>query len=129
MAERGFGQYIEPTSDRIKLLKRNIRGKANPEDIMIDIMGVFTTTEFIPEVGKYYTFVYTAKTPKLRYDQHPLIACFSVERWGFKGLNYHWGTIRSYTWNEVIGGRLHVVEPNEVKDLRRIPYAKFIINR
>ena len=123
--EKGFGQYIQPTSNRIKLLKTKIKGLRNPEDIMVQLINVFNVTDVIPEIGKYYTFIYNAKTPKIRYDQHPLIATFSVERWGFKGLNYHWGTIRSYTWNEV-AGFLHVVDQNEVKDLRKIPYAKFL---
>jgi hypothetical protein len=125
MMEKGFGQHIKKTSERVKLLKRNITNIRNPEDIMMEIIRLFPDTELIPQVGKYYTFIYNAKTPKLRYDQHPLIATVAVERWGFKGINYHWGTIRSYTWNEVVG-KLHIVEPEEVKDLRKIRYAKFL---
>ena len=48
--------------------------------------------------------------------------------WGFKGLNFHWGNVRQYTWQEVIGN-LHIVNSNEVESLRTIPFAKFRINR
>ena len=50
-----------------------------------------------------------------------------VQRWGFKGLNYHWGEVRNYTWNEVIG-QLHVIYPMELTDLRSIPYQYIRIN-
>jgi hypothetical protein len=91
---------------------------------MLIILDALKDTEFIPDVGKFYTFVYNAKTPGLRYDQHPLIACISIERWGFKGLNFHWQKYRNYTWNEV-AGQLHIVRPNELDDLLAIPYAKY----
>ena len=34
-----------------------------------------------------------AKTKGLEYDQHPLIACIDVQRWGFRGINYHLGKV------------------------------------
>ena len=82
----------------------------------------------IPEVGKFYTFVYNAKTPGETYDQHPLIACTALEQWGFKGLNFHWQKSRNYTWNE-LAGQLYIVQWNELDDLMAIPYAKFILNK
>ena len=45
------------------------------------------------KVGGFYTFVYNAKTPKITYDQHPLIACVDLFSWGFRGLNFHWQKI------------------------------------
>ena len=47
-----------------------------------------------------------------------------MQRWGFKGFNYHWGTMRNYTWDEVLG-QMHVVLSSEIADARSIPYAKF----
>ena len=67
----------------------------------------------------------TAKTPKLTYDQHPLVAVTDIQRWGFRGLNYHWGKFRNYTWEE-IGGVLYVVRPSEIDDLKDISYAYFL---
>ena len=54
----------------------------------------------VPEPSKYYTFIYTAKTPNIQYDQHPCILCGSVFQWGFTGYNIHWQDSRRYTWAE-----------------------------
>ena len=100
----------------------------DPEEMMLEIMEVLNETVTpIPEVGNFYTFVYNAKTPGETYDQHPLIACTSLERWGFKGLNFHWRKSRNYTWNE-LAGQLYIVQRNELDDLLSIPYGKFILN-
>jgi hypothetical protein len=122
---QGFGKDIQVRSDRVSQLKRKIRNMYNSDDIMLSIMEVFTESELIPEVGNYYTFVYMAKTPKIIYDQYPLIAVTSIERWGFRGFNYHWNKFRNYTWREVIG-KMHVIRENEIEYLRILPYAKFI---
>jgi hypothetical protein len=121
MAE-GFGQYVG--SNRIQRIKTKLNRVSDEEDLMLIILDALKDTEFIPDVGKFYTFVYNAKTPGLRYDQHPLIACFGIERWGFRGYNFHWRKHRNYTWNEV-AGQLHIVRPNELDDLLAIPYAKY----
>jgi hypothetical protein len=115
----------EKQKTRIEILKERIRRLSDPEDIMIEIISVFNETELIPEVGKYYTFIYNAKTPKIVYDQHPLIATLSIQRWGFTGLNFHWGKQRNYTWEE-IAGSLHIVERDEIQYMKSIRYAKFI---
>ena len=100
----------------------------DPEEMMLEIMELLNDTVTpIPEVGKFYTFVYNAKTPGKTYDQHPLIACTSLEQWGFKGINFHWRKTRNYTWNE-LAGQLYIVQPNELDDLLAIPYAKFLNN-
>ena len=68
----------------------------DPEEMMMEIMELLNNTVTpIPEVGKFYTFVYNAKTPGKTYDQHPLIACTSLETWGFKGINFHWRQSRN----------------------------------
>jgi hypothetical protein len=122
---QGFGQNIQNQSGRVSQLKRKIRDMYNPDDIMLSIIEVFTHSEFIPDVGNYYTFIYLAKSPDITYDQYPLVAVTSVERWGFKALNYHWNEFKNYTWQEV-AGRMHLIEPNEIEYLRSLPYAKFI---
>jgi len=101
----------------------------DPEEMMIEIMELLNDTVTpIPEVGKFYTFVYNAKTPGKAYDQHPLIACTSIEQWGFKGINFHWRQSRNYTWQE-LAGQLYIVQYNELDDLMAIPYGKFILNK
>jgi hypothetical protein len=128
MAE-GFGKYstIPP---RMRELKKRIdaAGTYDPEDLMIIIMDVLKQEVLYPEPGKFYTFVYSPKTPDIEYDQHPLIACTSLERWGFKGINFHWRQGRQYTWEEVLG-KLHVVKYEELDEMLSIPYAKFRLNK
>jgi hypothetical protein len=130
MAE-GFGQYksTSPTA-RIKQLKKRIdsAGTKDPEDLMLIIMEIFKEEVLYPEPGKFYTFIYTPKTPNIEYDQHPLIACTDLQKWGFKGINFHWRQSRNYTWEEVIG-KLHVVRENELDELLAIPYGKFRLNK
>jgi hypothetical protein len=111
-------------------LKKRIdaAGTYDPEDLMLIIMDVLKKEALYPEVGKFYTFVYNAKTPGLEYDQHPLIACTSLEKWGFKGINFHWRKGRQYTWEEV-AGKLYVVKYEELDEMLSIPYAKFRLNK
>ena len=117
-----------PTA-RVEELKRRVLDENvnDPEDIMLLIMEIFTIQEIVPEAGKFYTFIYNAKTPNISYDQHPLIACVEVFRWGFRGLNFHWQNYRNYTWEE-IPGQLMVVEFQELDELLALQYGKFILN-
>jgi hypothetical protein len=110
--------------DRTEELQEKLDGSEDADSIMMSILEVFTETEWVPEPGKYYTFLYIAKSPDITYDEHPLIACMEVLAWGFKGLNFHWGTMRNYTWQEVVGA-LHVVNNDEIEYLRSLSYAKY----
>ena len=115
----------EVNENRIEAIKGKLTS-SDPEDLMLEIMDALSNTEeAIPSVGKYYTFVYNAKTPEKQYDQHPLIACTDLFKWGFRGINFHWQSSRNYTWEELIG-ELYVVNYDELDDLLAIPYAKFI---
>jgi len=126
---QGFGQYVGSTA-RVRKLREEVNNFdiKDPENIMILIMELFTKKTWIPEVGKFYTFVYNPKTPNIEYDQHPLIACTELQKWGFKAINFHWRQSRNYTWEEV-AGQLHVVEYEELDELLAIPYAKFRLNK
>ena len=116
-------------NNRVSEFLSDLNNKTNdPEEMMLEIMEALNDTVTpIPDVGNFYTFVYNAKTPGESYDQHPLIACTSLERWGFRGLNFHWQKYRNYTWGE-LAGQLYIVKQNELDDLLAIPYAKFILN-
>ena len=125
----GFNAAQEAEDNRVRQYLSDLNNRTNdPEEMMLEIMEALNDTVTpIPEVGNFYTFVYNAKTPGETYDQHPLIACTSLERWGFKGLNFHWRKSRNYTWNE-LAGQLYIVQRNELDDLLNIPYGKFILN-
>ncbi len=122
-----FDEEFDQNVNRIVGNDINLRTD-DPEEMMLEIMELLNNTVTpIPEVGKFYTFVYNAKTPNITYDQHPLIACTDLQSWGFKGLNFHWRQSRNYTWEE-LAGQLYIVQYNELDDLLAIPYAKFILN-
>ena len=112
-------------SARVEKLKRKLDGSEDAEIIMMNILEVFNETEFIPDVGKYYTFIYIPKTKEITYDEHPLVEVTAVERWGFKAINFHWGMPRQYTWQEV-AGKMHLIRSSEIDYLRSLPYAKII---
>lgn len=96
-----------------------------PEKILETIFETFSDSISYPQAGSYFTFRYIAKTPDIIYDQHPLIACFSVESWGFSGLNFHLSKYRNYTWPELKSSlyKLNVQEFNYIKTL---PYEKLL---
>lgn len=100
----------------------------DPEDMMLEIMEALKNTVTpIPDVGKFYTFVYTPKTPNIEYDQHPLVAVTEIFRWGFRGYNFHWRSPHNYTWLELVGN-LHKVNKEELNTLLALNYQKFRIN-
>ena len=126
-----FANAAEMEEDnRIREYLSDLNNRTNdPEEMMMEIMEVLNDTVTpIPEVGKFYTFVYNAKTPDITYDQHPLIACTDLQSWGFKGLNFHWRQSRNYTWEE-LAGQLYIVQYDELDALLRFPYGKFILNK
>lgn len=120
--------YLKSDNDRLAGGAANdIANMGDADDMMLALMGVLTDTEVAPTVGRYYTFIYKAETPEILYDQFPLIACVNVFPWGFRGLNYHWGKFRNYTWEE-LQSLLYVIYPNELEEARSIPYQKFVLN-
>ena len=120
-------EYLRNETDRTDNLLDILSGTTDTDDMMLTIIETMTDTDVVHDIGRYYTLIYKPITPRIEYDEHPLIACVGLFRWGFRGINYHWGDYRNYRWTEVIGN-LHVVYPMELEDLRSIPYQKFKIN-
>ena len=120
-----------PTDDnrnRIRGVVDSLIGTEDADDIMIELMNALgSDSTLVPDIGKYYVFVYRPKTPSIQYDQNPLVAVTDVFRWGFRGLNYHWREYRQYTWEEVVGS-LYQIYPDEIADARELPIQKFILN-
>ena len=120
-------EYLEDQRNRLERDVSNIISLDDADDRMLAVTEILTETEVVPDVGRYYTFIYAPKTPRIRYDQFPLIACVGIFQWGFRGYNFHWPAFRNYTWEEVVG-YLHTAYPLEMPDLRSIPYQNFQIN-
>ncbi len=115
-------------ANRIEAIKDKLTS-SDPEDLMLEIMDALSNTvEAIPTVGNYYTFVYNAKTTGKQYDQHPLIACTDLFRWGFRGINFHWQSSRNYTWEELTG-QVYMVKSIELDDLLSILMQSLSLNK
>ena len=123
-----FSYPTDDNSNRIRGVIDNLIGTEDPDDLMLELMDVLNANVTpAPDIGKYYIFVYQPKTPNIRYDAHPLVAVTDLFRWGFRGMNYHWGEMRQYTWNEVVG-QLYEVNPDELADARELPFGKIRLN-
>jgi hypothetical protein len=113
---------------RLEVLKKTLsKTSKDPEIIMNVILDVFQDTISEPIPGRYFTYRYNAKTPRLRYDQHPLIACLGVYEWGFRGLNFHLSKERNYTLPE-LGSNICLVQNDEIAYLKTIRYEKILFN-
>ena len=66
-------EYQENATNRIEGLVDDIIALSEPDDMMLAIVDTLKEVEVIPDVGKYYTFIYLPKTPRIRYDEFPLI--------------------------------------------------------
>ena len=120
-----------PTDDnenRVRSVVDNLVGTEDADDIMIELMdSLNTTVTSTPTVGKYYVFVYNAKTPNIQYDSNPLVAVTDVFEWGFRGVNLHIGQYRNYTTNELVG-QLYEVNADELSDVRELPFGNIRLN-
>ena len=116
-----------PTDDkenRVRSVVYGLIGTEEADDIMIELMdNLSTTATSSPSVGRYYVFVYSAKTPNIQYDSNPLVAVTDVFEWGFRGINLHVGQYRNYTYNELVG-QLYEVNSYELSDVRELPLEK-----
>lgn len=98
----------------------------SPDEIMEIIQNVFDETEPYPSPGKIYTFIYTAKTPNIAYDKHPLLLVESISLSGFRGYNVHWGDHRNYVW-EGVESSFHIIRKGQEFDyLHDVPYKKIL---
>lgn len=117
----------DSNANRVRAILDGVIGNEDPDDLMLEILEVVKESGKVPSAGKYYIFVYNPKTPNISYDQNPLVAVTDVFQWGFRGINFHWGEMRQYTWSEVAGS-LYEVYQSELKDLQAIPFGNIRLN-
>jgi hypothetical protein len=117
----------DTNNNRVRNIVKNLIGNEKPDDLMIKIIEVLEESKTKPSVGNYYTFFYNPKTIGITYDEYPLVAVTDIFSWGFRGINFHWERIRQYTWDE-INGSLYQISPEEMRDMRKIPFSKIRIN-
>lgn len=87
------------------------------------LLDILQPSVIVPEVDKYYVFVYKASTPGIMYDQNPFVAVTAVYKWGFVGFNFHWEDYRQYSWAEVVTN-LYEVSDEELNSVQQLPIAK-----
>ena len=118
-------------TNRFGDFKKSLNGTEKPDRLMNEIMSILSGTESAyPLQGRYYTYIYYAKTPKILYDQHPLILAGDMLPKGFLGFNYHLGKIRQYNTEDgdrLVSG-LYELSQQEFATLRSVPYRKLIQN-
>ena len=116
--------------NRIEPILKDINNPTMDQDDQMRMIkkALSDTVTPIPEAGTYCTFVYNAKTPGIQYDQHPLVMVTELFRWGFRGLNFHHGDYRQYTWEE-LADQVYIVNREELDELLSIQYGKFILNK
>ena len=118
----------DDNANRVRSVVDNLIGTEEADDIMIELMDTLTSTSTSsPSAGKYYLFVYNAKTPNIQFDSNPLVAVTDVFEWGFRGVNLHIGQYRNYTYNELVG-QLYEVNPDELSDVRELPFVNITLN-
>ena len=129
---KDFRERSEKIRNRIRPIIEDLRRVSSPDKKMNMIIEAIENTNrgMFPEAGKYYTYIYYAKTPKLVYDRYPLIKAGDLLPKGFRGFNYHLDKIRQY--NTLDGDRLvtglYEISPAEFDLLRRVAYQKIIKN-
>ena len=113
------------SEERRLKLEAVVKGANNRSPVrnMENLMSTLGTSTIVPDVDKFYVFVYKAKTPGIVYDQHPLVLVTAIYKWGFTGISSHWNDSRQYTWQEVISN-LYEVEQDEIDLVSQIPIAK-----
>lgn len=127
LKERKVKPVEDTSNNRLAPVLDLVTGKEDPDDLMLLIIEAIPESEMPPKVGNFYTFVYSPKTPNIRYDEYPLVEVTQVFAWGFKGINLHYPAPRQYTWQEIVG-TIHMAKSSEIKSLLSIPYMKLRLN-
>jgi hypothetical protein len=127
-SDRNYQSAAPPTKklSRVEIMMQRITPGVDTEDeIMEVIQEVFDDIDSIPKVGNIYTFKYTATTPRIFYDEHPLIFVQSYDPPYFIGFNVHWPDYRNYLLKNVTDQVFHRVQKGEEFDyLHDVPYRK-----
>lgn len=129
-SDRNYQSAAPPTKklSRVEMMMQRISiGDDTPGEIMAVIQEVFDDTDSLPRPGSIYTFEYTAITPRIFYDKHPLIFVESYNPPYFIGFNVHWPDYRNYLLGNVTNQVFHRVQRGEEFDyLHDVPYKEIL---
>ena len=129
-SDRDYQSAAPPSRklSRVEMMMERISiGIDKPVKIMAVIQEVFDDIDSIPKIGNIYTFEYTAITPRILYDKHPLIFVESYNPPYFIGFNVHWPDYRNYLLGNVTNQVFHRVQKGEEFDyLHDVPYREIL---
>lgn len=129
-SDRDYQSAAPPTKklSRVEMMMQRISiGDDTPGEIMAVIQEVFDDIDSIPKIGNIYTFEYTAITPRIFYDKHPLIFVESYNPPYFIGFNVHWPDYRNYLLGNVTNQIFHRVQKGkEFNYLHDVPYKEIL---
>ena len=129
-SDRNYQSAAPPTKklSRVEMMMQRISiGDDTPGEIMAVIQEVFDDIDSIPKIGNIYTFEYTAITPRIFYDKHPLIFVESYNPPYFIGFNVHWPDYRNYLLENVTNQVFHRVQKGkEFNYLHDVPYKEIL---
>lgn len=128
----GGPAYNKSKSKSLRDLQESLFGLEKPEELMDEILSRLRGSErpLPPVPGRYYTYIYYAKTPRIRYDRHPLIIVDKLLPRGFRGFNFHLGKYRQYNTQDgdrLVSG-LYELSRDEFSILIKIKYGKIVQN-
>lgn len=118
-------------SNQLRGFKESLLGTESPEEMMDEIISRLSGSERNSiEPGHFYTYIYYAATPRIRYDRHPLIIAGGTLPKGFWGFNVHWKSYRQYNTEDgdrLVSG-LYELSREEFSTLLSVPYGKIVSN-
>ncbi len=51
-------EYLESGTNRLEYVRDDIINQGQPDDMMFELLQILTEEVLVPEVGRYYTFIY-----------------------------------------------------------------------
>ena len=100
--------------NRISPVLDRLIGIEDPSELVTELEEVISDSVSAPEAGQFF-------------DVNPLVAVTEVYSWGFRGVNFHHGQYRTYSFSNLVG-QTYRVYPEEIKDLQALPFGKIRLN-
>ena len=109
--------------NRISPVLDRLIGIEDPSQLVTELEEVISDSVSPPEAGQFFVFSYVPKKADTIFDVNPLVAVTEVYSWGFRGVNFHHGQFRTYSFSNLVG-QTYRVYPEEIKDLQALAFGK-----
>ncbi len=135
--QHNYSRLSQQQQSRIRILEQDVRKHNRPR---VDVLAAQNFSFWIfktrPELLEYFRLARSnmADEAVMVMDMMGGGDCYSegvvdkrVIKKGKKGFNYHWGEMRQYTWQEIVG-QVYEIYPEELPDAREIPFQNIRLN-